>query len=49
MANGATEMALPEAAYTRRCTMSFLSSAIAFAGLSPLGQALAQFMIVWQR
>ncbi len=27
----------------------FLISAIARAGLSPLGQTLAQFMIVWQR
>jgi hypothetical protein len=33
-------------AQTKRCTMSFLVSAIAFAGLSPLGQALAQFMMV---
>jgi hypothetical protein len=34
---------------TARSTSSFLVSAIALAGLSPLGQTLAQFMIVWQR
>lgn len=34
---------------TRRSTISFLSSAMALAGESPLGHALAQFMIVWQR
>lgn len=33
----------------RRCTISFLISAIALAGLRPLGQVRAQFMIVWQR
>ena len=27
----------------------FLISAMAFAGFSPFGQVLAQFMIVWQR
>jgi hypothetical protein len=27
----------------------FLISAIAFAGFSPFGQVLAQFMMVWQR
>jgi len=32
-----------------RSTIIFLISAIAFAGLSPLGQVLVQFMIVWQR
>ena len=32
-----------------RSTISFLMSAIALAGLSPFGQALAQFMMVWQR
>src|SRR5690606_37065289 len=35
--------------HTRRSTISFLSSAIALAGLSPFGQALAQFMMVWHR
>ena len=35
--------------YTRRSTISFFSSAMALAGLRPLGQALAQFMMVWQR
>jgi hypothetical protein len=34
---------------TCRSTSSFLMSAIALAGLRPLGQALAQFMMVWQR
>ena len=34
---------------TRRSTISALISAIASAGFSPLGQALAQFMMVWQR
>ena len=37
------------AGYIRRSTMSFLISAIAFAGLRPFGQVCAQFMIVWQR
>jgi hypothetical protein len=32
-----------------RCTISFLISPMAWAGLSPLGQVSAQFMIVWQR
>src|SRR5262249_21953374 len=32
-----------------RSTISFLTSAIAFAGLSPFGHVRAQFMIVWQR
>jgi hypothetical protein len=35
--------------YTRRSTISFLSSAMALAGLRPLGQALVQLRIVWQR
>ncbi len=35
--------------YTTRSTIIFLISAIAFAGFSPLGQVLVQFMIVWQR
>ena len=35
--------------YTRRSTIIFLISAIAFAGLRPFGQVLAQFMMVWQR
>src|SRR5690606_32569165 len=30
-------------------TISFLVSAIALAGFSPLGQTWAQFMMVWQR
>jgi hypothetical protein len=34
---------------TTRSTISFLISAMALAGFSPLGQVLAQFMIVWQR
>ena len=37
------------AGQTRRSTIIFLISAIALAGLSPFGQVLAQFMIVWQR
>ncbi len=39
----------PAAAYTTRSTIIFLISAMALAGFSPLGQVLAQFMIVWQR
>lgn len=35
--------------YTFRATISFLISEIALAGFSPLGQVLAQFMMVWQR
>ena len=38
-----------DAAQTCRSTISLLMSAIALAGLRPLGQALAQFMMVWQR
>ena len=34
---------------TRRSTIIFLISAIALAGVSPLGQVLVQFMMVWQR
>ena len=30
-------------------TIIFFTSAIALAGLRPFGQALAQFMMVWQR
>ncbi len=33
----------------RRSMISFLISAMALAGFSPLGQVRAQFMIVWQR
>ena len=33
----------------RRSTISFLISAIALAGLRPLGQVLVQLRIVWQR
>src|SRR5690242_10615137 len=36
-------------AHAARSAISFLVSAIAFAGLRPLGQTFAQFMIVWQR
>ena len=32
-----------------RSTIIFLISAMAFAGLRPLGQVLVQFMMVWQR
>src|SRR3546814_4639460 len=32
-----------------RATIIFLISAMAFAGLSPFGQVLVQFMMVWQR
>ncbi len=32
-----------------RSSISFLVSAMALAGLRPLGQAVTQFMIVWQR
>jgi len=39
----------PPQNHMRRCTRSFLISAMAFAGFSPLGQVFAQFMIVWQR
>ena len=35
--------------YTCRSTIFFLISAMDFAGLSPFGQALVQFMMVWQR
>jgi len=34
---------------TRRSTIIFLISPIAFAGFRPLGQVWAQFMMVWQR
>ena len=34
---------------TARAIIIFLISAMAFAGFRPLGQVLAQFMIVWQR
>ena len=37
------------AAQTPRVTISFLISAIAFAGFSPFGHAVVQFMMVWQR
>src|SRR5699024_6997703 len=33
----------------RRAAMAFLISAMAVAGLRPLGQVRAQFMMVWQR
>ena len=39
-------IASAEAAQAARSASSFLVSAIALAGLSPLGQTLAQFMIV---
>ena len=35
--------------HAARSAISFLVSAIALAGFSPLGQTFAQFMIVWQR
>lgn len=35
--------------YTVRSTIIFFTFAIAAAGFRPLGQVLAQFMIVWQR
>ena len=35
--------------HTFRSTIIFLISAMALAGLRPFGQALAQFMMVWQR
>jgi len=38
-----------KSAQAARSASSFLVSAIALAGLSPFGQTLAQFMIVWQR
>jgi hypothetical protein len=38
-----------EEGYTRRSTIIFLISAIAFAGLRPFGQVFEQFMMVWQR
>lgn len=37
------------AAYPWRATIIFLISAMALAGLRPLGQVLVQFMMVWQR
>ena len=37
------------AAYPARSTISFLISAIAFAGFRPFGQLSVQFMMVWQR
>src|SRR6185295_9970103 len=40
---------LVRAYQTRRSTISFFTSAMAFAGLRFLGQALAQFRIVWHR
>jgi hypothetical protein len=39
----------PAVHHTCRAIIIFLTSAIALAGLSPFGQVLAQFMIVWQR
>ena len=39
----------PKRPHTCRSTIFFLISAIALAGLRPFGQALAQFMMVWQR
>ncbi len=39
----------PENLQFCRAIIMFLISAMALAGLRPLGQALAQFMIVWQR
>jgi hypothetical protein len=48
-AGGAGEQHAPISDTSTRSTISFLISAIAFAGFSPLGQVWAQFMIVWQR
>ena len=42
-------LSLASRPYTARAIIIFLISAMAFAGLSPFGQALAQFMMVWQR
>ena len=44
-----TDERVKRAGQTARSTSSFLVSAIALAGLRPLGQTFAQFMIVWQR
>jgi len=46
---GATHRANPVAVQITRSTISFLISAMALAGFSPLGQVLVQFMMVWQR
>ena len=40
---------VPPAGQTTRSTIIFLISAIALAGLRPLGQTWAQFRMVWQR
>ena len=45
----AVDAALRNDRYTCRSTIMRLISAIAFAGLRCFGQALAQFMMVWQR
>src|SRR5262245_42591784 len=42
-------LSLARAYQTRRSSISFFSSAMAFAGLRFFGQALAQFRIVWHR
>ena len=41
--------AIPRAWFRDGETISFLVSAMALAGFSPLGQTWAQFMMVWQR
>lgn len=46
---GSSRLQLPGPPQTCRATIIFFTSAIALAGFSPFGQALAQFMIVWQR
>ena len=43
------QMTPSRVAQAARSATSFFVSAIAFAGFRPLGQTLAQFMIVWQR
>ena len=44
-----TEHRAGSAPHTARAIIIFLISAMAFAGFNPLGQVLAQFMMVWQR
>ena len=46
---GCARVARWDVAHAARSAMSFLVSAIAFAGLRPFGHTFAQFMIVWQR
>jgi hypothetical protein len=46
---GESEPSLSAAFHNRRSTIISLTWMIALAGLRPLGQVWAQFMIVWQR